>query len=544
MATHDRPAPAGGTPTDSGAAPPAQDAAAIPGQRSHRAAGSSRSSRRKPKSGIKRYLKPISIGAGACVLLTAVSGWLYYEHLNSNIETSKKNLSDAKGKRTAPNAFGQVPLNILLLGSDSRATERARKLGGGKNLKDSPPLADVQMLLHVSADRSNASLISIPRDTMVDIPECRDESGKDYPAIPYRRINESLAHGGPGCTLGTWTEVTKLDIDHFMVIDFGGVVDMAQAVGGVTVCVNMNMYDRKTKIGGTGLKLPKGESKLNAEQSLLWLRTRDAWGSDLNRTKAQRMYLNSLIRKLKDEGTLTNPGRLMDLAEAATNALKVDDGLNTVKKLYDLGTELRKVPANRITTLTVPFLQDPQNKNTVVINKPDADKIWQMLLADVPLDKNGGKKKAAPSASATAPASTPAVDRSTVAVTVRNGTTVQKRAATLATELVGLGFTQAAVGTPGNADAQSETTLTFGASHQAEAQAVAAALKLPASALKESPSGGAPALVIGDDWTDGSTFPVRETPKAGDLPSSVEVKHASDKSDCMQVVPQGTTYTW
>jgi hypothetical protein len=282
---------------------------------------------------------------------------------------------------------------------------------------------------------------------------------------------------------------------------------------------------------------------------LQWLRTRDAWGSDLNRTKAQRMYLNSLIRQLKGDGTLTDPGKLMDLAEAATKALKVDNDLDTVKKLYDLGTELRKVPANRITTLTVPFVTDPQNKNTVVINEPDANKIWQMLLTDVPLDKNGkaaGKAKPTASASPTAAQDTAvaeAVDKAAVAVTVQNSTSVSGRASGLAGTLQRVGFAKATVGTPGNAAPQTRTTLTFGAAHKAEAQAVATALKLPSSALRESASATGPALVVGADWTTGGTFPVTAKPKAGDLPDSVETKKSSDKS-CMHVEAQGGIYTW
>ncbi|MFF4649595.1 LCP family protein [Streptomyces sp. NPDC001380] len=478
--------------------------------------------------------------------MAALSGWLYYEHLNGNIQSSKKNLSDATGQRTAPNAFGQVPLNILLLGSDSRATERARKLGGGKDLRNDPPLADVQMLLHVSADRSNASLISIPRDTMVTIPECRSADGKqDWKASPYTRINASLAHGGPGCVLGTWTGLTGLEIDHFMMIDFGGVVDMAQAVGKVKVCVDENLYDRRNSHGGTGLKLPAGDNYLDKEQSLLWLRTRDAWGSDLNRTKAQHMYLSSMIRMLKEQGTLTNPGKLMDLAEAATRALKVDDGLDSIRKLYDLGTELRKVPTNRISTLTIPVLPDPRNpRATVVLNKPDADRIWQMLLADTPLDGNGKPKAAKPASASPTASPAPAVDRAAVAVTVQNGTPVRRRASVVAGALTGAGFTKAAVGVPGNAPAQARTTVSFGAGHRAEAQAVAAALKLPASALSRSAGGGAGvAVVIGGDWTEGTAFPVQAAPKAGAVPRSADARTADEKG-CMHVVDQGGFYTY
>lgn len=109
------------------------------------------------------------------------------------------------------------------------------------------------MLLHVSADRSNMSVISVPRDTKTTIPKCTDpDDGKVYPKTTDR-INTSLQHGGPGCTVATWEEMTGIPVDHFMMIDFAGVVSMADAVGGVPVCVNSNVYDPRSK-----LKLKKG----------------------------------------------------------------------------------------------------------------------------------------------------------------------------------------------------------------------------------------------------------------------------------------------
>jgi LCP family protein required for cell wall assembly len=558
MATHDGPAPDGGAPAaphGAGSSLPdgptavlapeepagETDTPRIPRQDSPADSRKSHGSRRKPKSGIKRFIKPIAIGSGVSLIIATGSGWLYYQHLNHNIKTSPKNLTDVKGQRTAPNAAGQSPLNILLLGSDSRASAANVALGGGKNDRTRAALADVQMLLHVSADRSNASLVSIPRDTMIDIPPCRTEDGKQsWPDTPYSRINAALSHGGPGCVLGTWTKLTGLEIDHFLMVDFAGVVTMADAVGGVPVCVDMNFYDRKTKLGGTGLKLPKGTTVLNSQQSLMWLRARDAWGSDINRTRAQHMYLSSLIRTLKGKGTLTNPSALRKLAEAATKAVQPDDGLNTIKKLYDLGTQLRKVPTNRITTLTIPVLPDPRNPKATVVPSPDADRIWQMLLSDVPLDRNGIKKKKK-ATQTTAPAAP--VDRAAVRVSVSNSTGIAHRASAVATALGGAGFTKAAVGNPGNVPAQPTTTLTFGPAAKAEAQALAIVLKLPSTALKQSANAGDPVLVIGTDWTTGTLFPFKPTPKAGAVPTSASAKNAADK-DCMHVVPQGGIYTY
>ncbi|MEV4559333.1 LCP family protein, partial [Kitasatospora sp. NPDC049285] len=319
---------------------PRPDAAepAPPGGRAaaRRAAKGGGRRRRAPKQGLRRWAKPLAVTTGVAVVVTAGAGYLYYRHLNGNIQAGTRNLGDEQGNKTAPDAKGRTPLNILLLGTDSRASKENVDLGGSADEAGRPGLADVQMLLHVSADRSNASLVSIPRDTMVTVPTCKDGT-KTYPATPHTAINEALARSGPGCVLATWTSLTGLYIDHYMMVDFSGVVRIADAIGGVPVCVTMNMYDRyQPGVGGTGLKVPKGTHNVMGEDALKWLRTRDAWGSDIGRTKAQHLYLSSMIRQLRGSGRLDSPTELMKLADAATKSLAVDTAIADLMKLYNL----------------------------------------------------------------------------------------------------------------------------------------------------------------------------------------------------------------
>ncbi len=327
------------------------------------------------------------------ILGTAGAGYLYYEHLNGNIEKGERSSGDSKADRPEPNAAGQTPLNILLVGSDSRASDANVALGGGRNHRDNPPLGDVQMLIHLAADRKSASVVSIPRDTRVDIPACTDpKTGEKYPAT-NAIINESLGRGGAGCTLATWEKLTGVYIDHWMTIDFAGVVSMADAVGGVEVCVNQNVWDRPLPAvpGGSGLKMTAGRHKVEGEQALQWLRTRHAWGSDLLRARAQHMYMNSMIRTLKSQNVFTDTGRLMGLAEAATESLTVSEEIGTVKKLYDLGMQLKTVPTDRITMTTMPTVEDPQDGNHLLPAGEDAERMWAMLRDDVSYDDKGGK---------------------------------------------------------------------------------------------------------------------------------------------------------
>ncbi|HWM39351.1 MAG TPA: LCP family protein [Streptomyces sp.] len=490
----------------------------------------------------RRVLRWFSICLSLLILATAGAGYLYYEHLNGNLSKDLLNLGDNKLDKSNPNAAGQTPMNILLLGSDSRASKKNIELGGARADRDRPPLADVQMLLHVSADRSNMSVISVPRDTKATIPKCTDpDDGKVYERTTDK-INTSLQRGGPGCTVATWEELTGVPIDHFMMIDFAGVVSMADAVGGVPVCVDNNVSDPQSK-----LRLKKGKSVVRGEQALHWLRTRHGFGdgSDIGRARAQHMYMNSMVRQLKAGTKLTDPGKMRNLAEAATEALTVDDGLGTVKKLYDLGNDLKRVPTKRITMATMPWKYAPGG---FVVPKPgDADDTFSLVRNDVALD---GRDKKKPSARKSPPPSKPTVAKSEIAVRVMNGTgsalqpPVTGRAGVISEQLGRQGFSQATADqTPRS---QADTTISYPSENQrGNALAVAEALGLPESAAKHSSGVQGVTLVIGGDWREGTSYP-KDTggsrgKKENKAPDSADALRGDDEKACMDVNP---SYVW
>nr|WP_225822252.1 LCP family protein [Streptomyces sp. TML10] len=498
----------------------------------------------------RRALRWSATVLAVVILGTAGAGYLYYQHLNGNIKKgARANGDDSKAKRTAPNAAGQTPLNILLIGSDSRNSAENVKLGGSRDHAGDPPLADVQMLIHLSADRKSAAMVSIPRDTRVDIPKCTDpETGKVYPPT-NDIINVTLARGGAGCTLLTWENLTGVYIDHWMTIDFSGVVRMADAIGGVEVCVKQNVWDHPTPRvpGGSGLKLKAGKQKIYDKQALQWLRTRHAWGDDLMRARAQHMYLNSMIRTLKKQNVFTDSGRLMDLAEAATKSLKVSEEIGTVKKLYDLAMEMKSVPANRITSATMPNLKDPQNGNHVVPDGANADKMWEMLKDDVPFDKNGGTSDAKKDAGKDKPTKSPSLDPSRLGVLVQNATrtsteaAVQQRASAIGQVLVQKGYARAQADTSGSL-AEEKTVVRYpSADLEGDAQAVAKSLGIPMSAVQKSTDVTGVTVAVGADWRTGTSYPKQSKPKAGDLPDNSDAVNGSDTSDCMPVY---SVYQW
>ncbi|MGI5197551.1 LCP family protein [Streptomyces sp. CA-288835] len=506
------------------------------------AGGRRRGGRRRPR-GKRGILRWSAITLSVLILGTAGAGYVYYWHLNNNIDKGERSSGDSDAKKAEPNAAGQTPLNILLIGSDSRNSEENVELGGSRDQMGSKPLGDVQMLIHLSAGRKHASVVSVPRDTRVDIPECEDpETGKTYPAT-NDIINVSLARGGAGCTLATWENLTNVYIDHWMTIDFAGVVKMADAIGGVEVCVEHNVWDR----GGSGLKLTKGKHKVKGKQALQWLRTRHAFESDLGRAKAQHMYMNSMIRTLKKQNVFTDGGRLMGLAEAATESLKVSEEIGQVDDLYGLGMQLKTVPTDRITMTTMPNDVDPQNPNHLVPKGADAEQVWSMIRDDVPFDSKGKDAKKKPAKEQEPVSDDPAAEDGEIGIVVQNGTRsdtlgpVGGRANAVSQALVEKGFGRAtADGTV--ALAEPKTVVRYpSAELEGDAQRVAKSLGIPLSSVKRSTDVSGVTLVVGADWREGTAYPKQSKPEAGDVPASADALNGSDSDKCMPVYER---YRW
>lgn len=519
-----------------------------PAPASHRPGGHRRGgSRRRQRSRKRKVLKWTSIGLAVVVLGTAGAAFGYYEYLSSKIRKGERISGKTTVKKPKANADGTSAMNIMILGSDSRMSDEDKKLGGSKD--STGARADVIMIAHLSADRSNMSLVSIPRDTRVQIPECEDpKTHQKYPPV-NTIINASLNRGGPGCTLATVQNLTNVYIDHWLMIDFGGVVKMADVLGGVEVCVEHSVWDRSTPDvhGGSGLKLTAGKHVLKHEQALQWLRTRHAFGSDALRARAQHMYMSSLIRKLRSENLFTNPKRLNDIATTAMGAFEVSSEIGTPKKLYDLGMQLKSVPPKRMTMLTMPFNEDPQDKNHYVPAE-SADTVWSLLRNDVAMDANGkAKPTGTPTAKPTTPSGPPAAAPAAIPVSVVNGTAgtsdkqaVDHRATDIATALSTAGFTQAKPDqtphpSPGTSVVYPKAD---GDQGMADATSVAKALKIPVSNVKPSATAQSITVTVGADWKKGDAY---SAPKAGSVPDNSDALNGADSSKCMPILP---IYRW
>jgi LCP family protein required for cell wall assembly len=322
----------------------------------------------------KRILLWVSAGLGLLLVVAAGAAGIAYTALNSNIRTDSTTgrlLGPDSSRPTQANAAQ----NILVIGSDSRAGENA---GYGSS---AGARSDTTILLHIARDRRSAVAVSLPRDAMVDVPACTLPDGRV--TDPYfGMFNSAFEQGGTACTIRTVEALTDIRIDHFVVVDFTGFKMMVDAIGGVPVCLSAPVTDKDAN-----LDLPAGRQTLDGEQALGYVRVRYALGdgSDTARMGRQQDFLSAMAQQVESSGVLLNPTRLYPLLDAATSALTVDPGLNSLDKLYDLASSLSDMPSDRTTFLTAPREPYAYDHNRDQFKQPDAGQLFEQLRDDQPV---------------------------------------------------------------------------------------------------------------------------------------------------------------
>ena len=322
-----------------------------------------------------------------------------FVQLSQELSRNHIHLTDTAGKDVKiPPLSG--PINFLLVGSDTRQGAGNSQFGDITS-----NLADVIILLHVSEDRKSAVGISFPRDLMVPWPACPSTTGgPGYYAQSLGQINATISNGGPGCTLLTVEKLTGLQIPYLAMIDFNGVIELSNAVGGVEVCVAQDINDTYTN---THLKA--GMHNLQGLQALQFLRTRHGVGdgSDLSRISNQQVYMTALVRKLKSKDILNNPVALYSLARTAARNMKLSDTLSDPTTLAGVAAALKSIPMSRITFLQLPSVGGlpAPNQGRVIPDYEKAQILFNMIAADQPMVL--GKVKNAGSGAVVAPTSTP-----------------------------------------------------------------------------------------------------------------------------------------
>ncbi|MER7227953.1 LCP family protein [Streptomyces rubradiris] len=326
----------------------------------------------------RRRLRNSALGAAALLLAAAGVGWAGYARLSANITPDEAAAAElARYERERPTALVRDAQNILLIGSDTRAGEANRAYGKGVRGQRS----DTTILLHLAADRTSATAVSLPRDLMVDIPSCRQEDGTRSDPV-FAMFNHAYEVGGSACTIRTVEKLTGIRVDHHMVLDFAGFKEIVDAVDGVEVCLEQPVDDKAAK-----LRLPAGRVTLNGEQALGYVRARKSLGngSDTERIKRQQRFLGALVDKVRDDDILLNPVKLYPLLDAATSALTTDPELASLRGLYRLARGLRDIPTEQVRFLTVPRRSYVYDANRDQLVEPEAEKLFGQLRTDQPV---------------------------------------------------------------------------------------------------------------------------------------------------------------
>lgn len=470
---------------------------------------------RAPKR-LPRWFK-IAAAAVAAVLVGVIAfAAIQVGRLQGNIVSAPLNLNpDAPS--AAPVDENHDPLQILILGTDTRAGKNgaygsaADSTGSGNS--------DVMMLMNLSADRKRVTVVSFPRDLMVPIPACKNPAtGKTSAPQAVGQLNSALSFGGPGCTVAAINKMTGLQVDHFMMADFNAVKELTSTLGGVDVCVNQPIDDPLS-----GLKLPAGVSSIQGEQALSFLRTRHGFGNggDEGRIKAQQSFLASMTRKIKSNGTLTDVGKVLAIADTVTKNLTVDEGLNNVPALVSMANRLKDVDLSKVAFITAPVEPWDQDPNRLQLQPDASAKLFATLRADgdvtasakpapsAAASKPAASSGAAPASAAPAAPSTPAApaapafDKAAVPFSFVNASGTAGRDTALSKIAASNGYTQAqAVPNDGPATI-SGTQLFYGPGYQEIAQETAKLYGIPAAQISPLAGFSGLELRIGQDFASG-----------------------------------------
>ncbi|AIS00545.1 LCP family protein [Streptomyces glaucescens] len=335
--------------------------------------------RPKPRGRHRKGLLVAAWTAAGIVVLGGTGVGYVYVKLNGNLDSV--DIDQVLGT-DRPSRTDNGSRNILVLGSDSRSGRNGR-LGGGTD--DGGARADTAMIVHVHEGHRRASVVSVPRDTIVDRPACTDTGGGSHPAASGVMFNSAYSTGGAACAVKTVESLTGIRMDHYLEIDFSGFQRLVDELGGVEVTTTRDIEDPDSH-----LYLEAGRHRLTGEQALGLVRTRHGVGdgSDLGRIQLQQAFLKALLEQVRDVDLLGDPKKLYDLADTATRTVTTDSALGSVNSLMSFASGLKDIDVSGMTMITMPVVYDAADPNRVLPVKSKADQVWTALRNDRPIPRS------------------------------------------------------------------------------------------------------------------------------------------------------------
>ncbi|MEV7725900.1 LCP family protein [Streptomyces sp. NPDC087917] len=338
-----------------------------------RGRGRRAATRRRRRARPRRKGLTVAAWTAAGVVLLGGGGLgAFYFKLNGNLKTV--DIDQALGKDRPANV-DNGSMDILVLGSDSRdGANGAYGQDDGGSAR-----SDTAMIVHLYEGHKRASVVSIPRDTMLPRPACATDNGKTDAGSTKAQFNEAFTTGGAVCAVKTVEKMSGIRMDHYLEVDFTGFKKIIDNLGGVQLTTTKAIKDDYSH-----LDLAPGDHKLNGEQALGLVRTRKSVGdgSDLGRIQLQQAFIKALIKQVKGVGLFDNPKKLYNLADSATKALTTDKALGDVKSLMGFAQGLEGITAENMQMITLPVAGDPRDANRVVPLTKESAMVWEALRAD------------------------------------------------------------------------------------------------------------------------------------------------------------------
>lgn len=431
-------------------------------------------------------LRVLSTTVAVAVLAVSVLGWGLLSYYDGKIRR-------IPGLGSLLTGASDGPLNILVVGADSReglSKAEQRKLSVGGVGSDIGQRSDTMMLVHVSGDRRQVTVVSLPRDSYVTIPAYKDSQGDQHPAHKDK-LNAAYSLGGAPLVIDTVQKLTSLPINHYVEVGFKGVVTMVDSLGGVDVCVPNAVDDRRS-----GLVLPAGKSHIGGAMGLAFVRARYIDPTaDLGRMQRQQQFLASMFNRATSLGVLLNPAKLSSFLDAALSSVTVDESLDR-DTLLSLAGDLQGLKPRNLHFLTVPLSDVSGYADGVgsVVNWDHAKAAHLFAsLGDDSAWASKGKGKGGGHTVAVAP--------SDISVQVLNGSTVSGLAGKASDALAALGFVIAS--DPGNADSSDVTTTVIQYDPVWSESVKTLQATFPGAQLEQVPGlGGTFHVLVGTDYAD------------------------------------------
>jgi LCP family protein required for cell wall assembly len=317
------------------------------------------------------------------VVVIASTSWLGLGQVSGKIAR----IDVFNGLTNRPEKTSQA-LNYLLVGSDTReglTKEQMRALRVGTTATAAGGRSDTMLLVHISKSRDRVYLISLPRDSLVTLPEHVSSANKNKIVTESQaKLNAAFAYGGAPLLIRTIEAKTNLKIDHYVEISFAGFAGMVDALGGIDVCSKVDIDDPKSH-----LVMTAGVHTLGGIEALKYVRTRDFDGrGDIGRMQRQQQFMSSVLRKATSSGVLLNPIKMVNFINASLASVTMDSQLNS-RDLLDLGKQMRSLASGNVRTLTVPLSNANGNVagvgSVVVWDEALTTELWQRLRDDLPI---------------------------------------------------------------------------------------------------------------------------------------------------------------